>query len=98
MLAPLWVRNTGYGQPNPHNAELFKNKSQVLNRKKKIKTVTRWKHVLTCRKHVLSSQELWGLNHVDQGSNLFCHGCCLLLTEGTRSRHSVVKNKPKIAS
>ena len=52
--------------------------------------------VLTCHKHLLSSQEQWGLNHVAQGSNLFCHGCCLLLTEGTRSRHSVVKNKPNI--
>ena len=57
----------------------------------------RWKRVLTCHKHLFSSQELWGLNHVDQGSNLFCHGCSLLLTEGTRSRHSVVKNKPNIA-
>ena len=80
LLAPLWVRNTRYGQPNSLVAELFKNKGQML----------------TCHKHLLSSQEQWGLNHVDQGSNLFCHGCCLLLIEGTRSRHSVVKNKPNI--
>ena len=52
--------------------------------------------VLTCHKHLLLSQQQWDLSHVDQGSNRFCHGCCLLLTEGTRSRHSVVKNKGNI--
>ena len=52
--------------------------------------------ILTCHKHLLWSQEQWGLNHEDQGSNRLCHGCCLLLSEGTQSRHSVVTNKPNI--